>query len=284
MELPEDWELLQFSRERSEGRIAFADRYQFRFEFSWRVIGGRPDMQRLTNDYLAKVRVENDDRNARTRNVGPWHGLRTGEKAALSTRFSRYFPQESCLVESVFLWPDGVDVGVERKTLDSIGEERQTSPNRKRWRAFGMDALASSDLVLAQCLVEPARAQLKFVSSTGRRREEQYERLGMVPEWMKCSVREWLVRHVPKAAVVEAENGDSVRGHEIQTLRCTSYANGMARLLGRKTYHEVAAWLCPVDGRLYSARLTGQEAPPSEDLQTLAGGRLSCCGDVGPGT
>ena len=92
MELPDDWECLQFSKEQKAGRIAFADRYQFRMEFSWQVISGRPEMKRLIGDYIAKVKTENEDEEPVARNVGPWHGLKTGQKhSTLNTRFSRYF-------------------------------------------------------------------------------------------------------------------------------------------------------------------------------------------------
>jgi hypothetical protein len=284
MELPDDWELLQFSRQHREGRIAFADRYQFRFEFSWRVVGGRPDMQHLLGDYLAKLKLESPDDDARSRNSGPWHGLRSGTGADESTRFSRYFPSESCLVEMVAFWPDGLDAGLERKILDSIAEERQTAPDLKRWRAFGMDLLVSDGMKLDQCKVDPAYAQMTFAPASNSRQVERFERLGMVPVWMKTGVRTWLAKRLPPSVTIESETSATVAGHGVETLRGTSYASGLARLLGRKHNHEVSAWLCPNDGRLYFAERSGPDAPREKESGGLAGGRLACCGDLRLGT
>jgi hypothetical protein len=288
MELPDDWECLQFSKEAKAGRIGFADRYQFRMEFSWQIISGRPDMKRLIGDYIAKVKteaVDEDDPEPVARNVGPWHGLKSGKRGeTLNTRFSRYFPTQSCLAEAVFLWPDSLDAGVERKILDSVAEERQTLPNFKRWKAFGMDLLASGDLVLQKVGVDPAYAQMAFSPSHDSRKEERFERLGMVENWLKGTVKEWLKRRLPSDMDVAAEGKDTVNGHDIESFSGTSYYNGLAKILGRKDYYQASAWICPRDGRLYFARVSHPDSPQSGSEKRLAGGRLSCCGDLGLGT
>jgi hypothetical protein len=271
--------MLQFSRDPSVGRIAFADRYQFRMELAWRTLKGRPDMQKLRADYLAKLKVDGSE-DVQTHNSGPWHGVKAGAAENLTTRFGRFFPTQSLLLEVVMLWPQGMDTGLQRKTLDSIAEERQTSGLFRRWKAFGMDLLASQGMALDLCSVDPACVRMGFAPAKDARRSERFERVGFVDEWLTTSVRNWMNRRLPARAEVTAERDEDLHGHEIRTVNAYAYASGLARLLGRKRYHQAAAWLCPADGRLYYAHVSSGEPLPQEGRPPLAGGRLSCCGDL----
>ena len=94
LELPDDWEMLQFSRNPHAGRCAFADRYQFRLEISWQALSGPPNMDRLVSDYLSKLKLDGTMPDAVRLDRPPWVGLRGHQGGILTSRFSRHFPAE----------------------------------------------------------------------------------------------------------------------------------------------------------------------------------------------
>jgi len=283
LELPADWEMLQFSRNMVAGRCAFADRTQFRAELSWQAVSGPPDLERLASDYLAKRRLDGtiaggvsprrDSRGGDVpptlARVGEWHGLRCHEGGLLTSRFSRYLGEEGCLIEFVLLWPQGLDASLEADILARVAAERPWPGGWRRWRAFGLDALAPGNLDLVECVAQPALARLGFADA---REEHQvtFERLGMVPQWLRGSVRDWLARQVPSDLRDASEGRAEANGHQVEGL------SGLRRggALRRPTRYAAAAWLCPADGRLYRVAVTG--------LGAVEGGRpaldrLSCC-------
>ena len=105
VELPEQWEMLQFSRNPESGRCGFADRYGFRFELHWRQVAAPPDFDRMMSDYLARLKsAENVTDARRVRRYG-CEGIESRAESLLTTRFGLHFPDESCVVEAVFIWP-----------------------------------------------------------------------------------------------------------------------------------------------------------------------------------
>lgn len=285
IELPEDWEMLQFSRKLGAGRCAFADRYQFRAEVSWQATSGPPDLDRLVSDYQAKLRLDATTESASpTRRtvsapegrtpaggarIGDWRGLRGHESGLFTSRFSRYLRGEGCLIEVVLLWPEGIDKKLEAGILGSIRPEPECAGGMRRWRAFGLDLLAASGLALHECEVAPAMARLSFRSERGER-QETFARLGMVSDWLRGSVRDWLARQTPGDVRATEPSAVEVGRHAVEVLRGTRKP-GLAR---KASPYEAAAWLCPADGRLYYVSLTGAEAGGGTGL---AGKRLSCC-------
>ena len=101
----------------------------------------------------------------------------------------------------------------------------------------------------------------------------------MLPQWLKTSVRKWLERRLPRGTEVQSSRDLDVSGHQIALADGVTFPSGFARLLGRRSHHRAAAWVCPTDGRLYYVNLTDRGATRDEDLPAPAGGRLSCCGD-----
>ncbi len=271
LELPADWEMLQFSRNVQEGRCAFADRYQFRLELSWRATAGRPDFARMISDYVARLK-EQGAANARRLRHGPWHGLQGDLDGQRTSRFGRYLPAESCLVELVFLWPERRDVGLEQKVLSSVAVEPEHLGRFRRWSAFGMDFLTSKDLQLQACTVEPASVEMTF-GDAKRGAVERFARRGMVPEWMNQTTAEWLRGWVDGGVRVTGVDAADARGHRVDRLDGEKRVPGVLR---RSLRCDAAAWICPRDGRLYSTSL----ASPAKEADTgpaPAGARLSCC-------
>lgn len=264
--------MLQFSQNQQVGRCAFADRYQFRLELDWRVVAGPPDFDRMMSDYMARL-TELGIKNVRRSNRGSWRGMEGEGKDGLSTRFGRYFAREACLVELVFLWREGRDPALERDVLESVAEEPQHCGGAKRWRAFGMDLLASPRVALMNCTVEPAHARMVFADKDGRR-EECFSRRGMVGEWLRDTVRDWLRKSTPKKVAVSDSGSRHVGGHCVEMISGEIRARGLPGMLGRRTRYGSSAWICPGDGRLYTVstrRCIGDDG---------AGGGLTCCPEM----
>ncbi len=120
--LPEDWEMLQFTRHSAVGRCAFADRYAFRLEINWRAVAGPPDFELMLRNYVARLREEGHERLRPIRRAG-WRGVASQKNDLACSRFGAYFDAESCLVEMVFLWP-GIPTApeLEKEILESVAE------------------------------------------------------------------------------------------------------------------------------------------------------------------
>jgi hypothetical protein len=280
-QLPDDWEMLQFSRDPSSGSCLFADRYSFRFELDWRKVPGPPDMDRVLSDYSSRLREEKKIDGSRPVSAGEWKGIEARIDGILTTRFGRYFRTESCLVETVFLWPAGRDPALEQAVLSSFDECPAAYGSLRRWTAFGLDLLASSDLTLDECEVKPALARMVF-RDVSRGVEEIFERLGMVGSWLKTGVPEWMESRVPKGFRPSGRTVAAVRRHEIKL--CSVEAFRKFRRYG----YRAAAWICPNDGRLYHVSVFGplsrglaRKADLPQQDPTLPGLRLKCCDDIG---
>ena len=273
IELPEDWEMLQFSLQRQAGRCAFADRYQFRLELGWRTAEAKPEIERMMSDYLAQMKADPDTADPTRIRVGSWQGIESRHRSVLTSRFSRHLAEAKCLVELVLLWPDARDGELEEQILASVAEEPARGGGLRRWKAFGMDLLVSAGLDLCDCRIEPARAAMVF-SDVREQRTETCQRLGMVSEWLAGTPGEWLGGQLPKRSKVLSQDSVVVNGHVVEAIAGRAAVKHWGGLISRPSAYEAAAWLCPADGRLYHATRTGH----GTSLGTrLAGQRLSCC-------
>ncbi len=132
-----------------------------------------------------------------------------------------------------------------------------------------MDLLASKGLALHECSVEPALARLAFGDGRGGA-QETFLRLGLVREWLKGSVADWLRQQRPGDVEVLSEEHSERDGHAVAA------AVGVRKpaLFRRGGAYVAAAWECPKDRRLYCVSLSGASA---QEPAKLAGRRLSCC-------
>lgn len=276
IEVPAAWEMLQFSRNHEKGRCAFADRYQYCLEVSWRQVEGRPDFERMMSDYSAKL-AEDGTTKTKNRRYREWHGLETRNDQKATTRFGNHYPEKRCVVELVFLWPGRKDLGLEEKVLDSFGIEPPVN-QFERWCAFGMDMYVPKDMPLAECTVLPANADMMFESAK-LRVSQRFGRRGMVAEWLNGSVDDWMKTSlVSKAGSVLKQMRRDVRGHSVFLL---SGQERSRRLFTRYYRLEAAAWICPRDKRLYSMvdvrHLKNEDTLPAGDMP---GKRLQCCSNI----
>lgn len=255
VELPTEWECLQFARDPEAGRCAFADRHRYRFELNWRKSPGEPDFERMMKDYEGSL-------------AKGWEGVRrvkcrgfpglTGKRGdEVVSRFGAYFPEIELLVEVVFIHVEERDAQLERKVLATLRAVPPEATGMQLWRAFGMEIRVPRTFTLEECVVEPARVGMRF---DGPRAPDRwiFRRYGMVGVWLKGSIRDWLA----------AQMGDLVR--DVRFKPGGGGASGMERLEGqwrpkglllRKGAYAAAAWKDPTDGRLYHAIcITGKKS------------------------
>lgn len=278
VELPDDWELLQFTRNPATGRCAFADRYQFRFELSWREVPGAPDFDRMISDYQARLDEDGLQETRRLQCAG-WPGVSGVLPDRRTTcRYGAYFPELSCLVEAVFLWPKARHEPLEKDVLASLRPEPATAAGQVRWQAFGMDLRTRRGGLFEHCTADPGFAQFNF-SSARRRIWERFSRRGLVSQWLKESVSQWQRRTVPRGFRVVWERDQDRYGHTVSVVRSERAVLRFADLwFGRREF-QAAAWCCPRDGRLYQL---SREAPRAgtrgvTEVPPIA---LRCCPDL----
>lgn len=274
-ELPEEWEMLQFSRRAEQGRCQFADRYQFRLELGWRQVPSAPDMERTLSDYRSQLAHTLGMKDVSDVELAGWRGLEGEVDGVWSTRFGRYLSATQSLVELVWLWPGRPEHDLLRRVLSGCTAE-PAAAGHAHWRAFGMDVQVPAGLALSTCQVLPGAAEMTFADPRQPRRRERFDRLGMLRQWLHAPVPAWLRGQLPRGAGDVAEDRHAHAGHEIYT--CTAWEPRVMRdhFLRRRPHWRARAWICPHDGRLYCHRtqhLVHGEAPPAvTDTAPLA-----CC-------
>lgn len=250
--LPEEWEMLQFSRDPAAGRCAFADRHRFRLELSWRQVAGPPDFERMLHDYEARL-TERGMTDGQRVHRGAWRGLSGRLDGRPMTRYGAHVPGERCLVEAVFIWPDAVDPVLETLVLGSLHAAPPEADGCRRWRAFGMDMRVPAGLELAEVTVQPAHAETHFAEG---RRDVRFARRGLVPTWLRTPVDAWLLHWLPTNAR-PAPAGTHSLACGTHTVAQINGVRRTRRVFGRGRPFRAEAWLCPGDGRLYSWIGTG---------------------------
>lgn len=273
IELPEEWEMLQFSRNPEKGRCAFADRYRFRFEIDWRRVASAPDFDRMMSDYASKLKDDGTEDLTRV-NLLESEGLTGITNEHIEARFGRFLPEENYLVELVFIWPKKTwDRGLTAEVIGSLETESAGDTDFQRWRAFGMDLLTHSGSEIEDCRVLPADVDMSFSSPDGRVRE-RFDRRGMVTEWLSVSVDHWLEQWLPATVRADSRTADTEKDHHVFRFSGTIRRRGVRGVLGGRNNFEAAAWLCPSDDRLYSV---SSEWSGGTDRRLRSSRRLSCC-------
>lgn len=264
--VPPEWELLQFSKTLDQGRCAFADRYGFRLELSWRAVSAPPDLERMVADYMAALEEKGMTESAR-RSQGNWLGGEGVVDGQRMTRYGGFLAEESCVVEAVFLWPEGRGGDLEATILGSIRACPPTPAGDRIWTAFGMQMVTPTTAILETAAILPAHAEMRFAGEHGRNRLV-FSRRGMVKEWLRTTPGEWLECWVRDEGAGEGTARQrEAGGHTIAQWQGRSKRQG----LWRSALPWVAeAWICPRDRRLYSWLAVGELA--------AAGQRwLTCC-------
>ena len=295
-EIPESWEILRFSKSPTEGQCAFADRYAFRLEWTWKSVPHEPDFERILSAYRASLEKNGRLEEPELDHFKAWHGLvgrerflekvwtiedstlqpELQERERTGSRGGGYLPEPGRLMEFVFLSDEARDRDLERSLLKSVRVEPAYPGGMQRWRAFGIDALAPAAFHLTACDVEPARCRLHFISED-ERASWTVQRLGMVEEWLKVSTRAWFERQHPPGVQELRTRETRQAGHDLLTASGVVPARGLRQPL---RHYDAAAWRCPGDGRLYTVRRVLSE-PDAIAIHQVPGMELACCPNLG---
>ncbi len=275
LQIPDDWEMLQFSKDPSKGNCAFADRQRFRLEMNWRCFDDWPDFERMIGDYQSKLTDEQGMSEFKNLSHGAWTGFHCLSEAGWTTRMGRFFEGTSKLIEMVFLWENDVVVSEVKEILSSF-VLHLPKEGLQRWRAFGMDFLVDAEYVLSECRVQPALASMTFVDREQRpTRTDVFERYGLIEEWLKCDLSSWLVIKRPKRISDCSLNNKSHARHKLTLETGKSPALNFPKFNWKKNRYDGTAWICPEDNRLYHV----SRVFPADE--TTRGGMnrvlLSCC-------
>lgn len=296
LEIPNDWEMLRFSKSPNEGTCAFADRYSIRLEWTWKAVPHPPDFPRILTAYRQNLEASGRLEDGAIEEAGGWHGLLGRERAPQKTwtvkqgvlspelvecrrsvsRWGRHLPELGRMVELVFLCDGERDRALEGSVLRSVRPDAVRPGDLRRWCAFGLDALAPAEFRLAACTVEPAACRLQFASED-EQQSWHVQRLGMVDQWLTASVPEWLSRQHPPGLENLCAGERPVSGHPI------AYASASVPARGRRVparRYDMAAWRCPRDGRLYSLKRL-LHRPPGAAIERAPGLELTCCSALG---
>jgi hypothetical protein len=280
--LPANWEMLQYNSEQEKGACLWADRYHYRCELSWREVPGPPQMERMLNDYQARLKEEKAATGlARTRLEG-WQGLsgRAGEQKF--THLTRYFAGLGCMLELVLLWPDKVEPALQLEILRSIREvPADEQRGVQRWKVFGLDLEAVHPLLGSD--IKPAFARLEFgFEDADWRGKQVFERRGLLKEWMRTPLKEFVEAQVPLkvrdrqwqefsglGAVGYHVHGRLPINMGLRILR-TVQRRKPALLTHKEMGYHAAAWIHPREDRLYFLETrTDRDIAPEEVRQRL---------------
>jgi hypothetical protein len=269
IELPDDWEMLQFSREWKQGRCAFADRYQFRFELNWSVVAGPPDYERMLKDYANKL---SDDgiKDIQQLQLDDWHGIQGREVSRQISYYGKYFAKDRTLAEVVLIWPNERDSEMEETIIRRF---TYLDDNAKtiHWRAFNMDFRCDKSLEFAECSIQPANCVFTFRSRNGRK-EQTFSRKGMAGEWLKMPIEQWIKDWGGNSFRRRAAKSETILGHNVFHIT----GEGQRRISdifgGHRQIH-IAGWQCPRDHRLYSGYSLFGSRNNDSDIRAS----MSCC-------
>jgi len=273
IELPADWEMLQFSTEYNRGRCAFADRYHFRCEINWSIFAGEPDYGRMVGDYISDLERKKKLADTTTLHVSGWHGFTGLFESERTSRFGSFIKELGVLVECVLIWPDVRDTHREAGILQSIRIAPDEPAGRQRWRAFGMDMTPPAGAMIESCTAQPARAECSFTDPKSGN-TWLFTRLGMVRNWLHQDPGVWLAQQLKPWDVRDLRTAQSTGKGSTSVVTVT----GLGKPLGfhlRRAPVEATAWIDPVDGRLYAVRQMirrpwAVDMPPVADLLKAA--------------
>lgn len=251
--LPDDWEMLQYSKNPEQGQCVFADRYQFRFEINWTRVHTKPDLGRLVSDYAASI-LENKLPEPRRNQSGSWQGLSTCENGHVITRYANYLAEASLLIEASFIYPaeQASDKMGEERILSSIKTVTTAQANYQPWKAFGLDFQVDKGLKLSHCAISCGYAEMSF-SDTKQHTVHTFTRRGLLQFWLNEDIDTWLEKTIPNDFKLVSKSHIQKHGHDICNITCrpSSHTVWSDLIYGQRCL-SIAAYISPKDGRLYT--------------------------------
>lgn len=261
LELPADWEVLEFAKNPRRGRLVFADADDFRLEVTWQEASTPPEWGRLLADYAARLHDagwETDE----PEKLGPWHTLGARGRRQVTWRAMRHFPEAGRLLELVGNVEHRTDAAAARDAVLSAIDWDEPPTEVRRWRAFGLEVRLPEPLALATCEVWPAHVKIEFGAADQR---VTCERRGLVPRWLRGDgVSGWLREGLAgDARVLREESTHDEAGTGLWLRADERQGRGLLGTLRRRPV-TARAWRCPQCDRVVrwfarSARMAAEE-------------------------
>ncbi|TVR51134.1 MAG: hypothetical protein EA425_07790 [Puniceicoccaceae bacterium] len=245
LQLPADWELLEFSKNPRQGRLLFADADDIRLEASWQEAAGEPGWRRLLSDYRHMLEEAGWD-TAKPRRHGPWHLLPTEGGDRIAWRAFRHFPGSRRLLELVVRPPPEQTLDAVTSLLDGC-DWPQPPEDSLHWRAFGIEVRFSSHHRLKDCDIKPAHVKLEFEHE---RHRLVCERRGLADLWLRGDLEEWIESKLPEGTRVlkrEARFDEAGPGFDFNGVH--HRGRGMLGWLRRRPFTG-RLWRCSRCGRI----------------------------------
>jgi len=270
---PSQWEVSRISGLDEPGRCTFSDRFHQRLDLCWRPLKYVPNLELM----LEKYRPTKDDKaTVRCLDDGPehWQGLVRRPKEGTVVHAMRFFVEQRLFAEATIVWSGRRDVNLERAVLDSVQPQETNTPQR-HWRAMGIDMSIASRFELHKSAAKVGRVTWRFRDASKPPAELVVERIAMPEYWLGTSLADWLAEQVPAKLERVRDEPFICNGHRGQQLFSECRAPGLAGLRGVRQLRLDAAWLCPVENRVYHLELSRQgkqnELSFGQDIQ------VHCC-------
>jgi len=259
-DLPEEWEMLQFSRKPEAGRCAWADRDGYRMEVFWKRLPSAPAMDLLLATFPQRLGEEQGSVVVPLPDVNRWKRWRVGEGAR--SRIHALCFESGRLLEVVFSRPSG-ETGDGSLVLNAFRAESEQSVSR--WAAFGMKWEVPPGHSMVSSVVQPARAEVEMCD---RRKREvlRFLRLGMVSHWLHDEPQDWLRRRLPNGYKLETEELVSLRDGRIAAVLSGGPRWPAILPWARPPGWAACVWLEPSDGRLYCVERLSRRPTDSRAL------------------
>ncbi|MEI6519147.1 MAG: hypothetical protein WCO98_03795 [bacterium] len=242
--------------------------------FRWRNITSEPDMKKMAVDYASYIGLRDDIVSVKPVSYYQWEGVEANLPDASYSSYSSFLASEKLLVELIFLTPANSENRQEQKILSSVSEEPLQLDHYRRWRAFGMDMVTDDRYTIRKCQVLPGFAEMTFNHLKDDNLYDTFERFGMVDEWLRGSIEEWVKKRIPDGVKIISSKVEEYRGHTFYTINGKVNIGFSKLIRGARVEYIARTWRCPIDGRLYcysSIRNSNDNNQP-EDLD-----RLHCC-------
>ena len=277
LQLPDDWEMLLFSKNPASGKCTFADRYQYRLQVCWQELENEPEIDKMVTEYRLTLKEDQSIRSVTRKRLGDWLGLTYKQSGKPTARYAYYFQATKKLIEVIMPPADEADAFDHAEVLHSIAIKPPEGKEPRDWCAFGLNAKTPANLLLQQCEVLPARVRMTWASGQKKQKDLEIviQRLGMVHRWLKGEISDWLKIQLPTEAKILDSGQIHMDRHTVERMSGKLATKGMKRLRSKSRIFEANAWLCPEDNRLYSIATYGDE---QQFKETPASSRqLSCC-------
>jgi len=241
-------------------------------ELSWRQLDNPPNMDRMLSDYREKLTNENPGCEYIDIQSGQWRGFEGIVNSVFTSRYGKYFITGKCLLEIVFIWQDGKrNTELEKNILKNFTETELIDGQYARWKCFGLDITVPASMLLQSCKVTPGYANMVFFEEGKYRNRAEFCRMGMVPYWLKTTLKEWMMARVSKGIKIKSYGSVVVSGHIIETITGDKSFRSIPFLSKNIPDYKISAWICPSDKRLYYT--------VSNNPARISGQKLFCCSE-----